>query len=253
MSPFKSMAYVACFDVNSLSPVTMVLEAVFLACVRTGKTGAEHNPIKDFPRHRRLAECNDQTSVIDSTWQLSEYEQRRLAEIWSAAESVSEVTVSRRYGDKHYVGIDAQESTFDLAAIKAEARKIDAAIKARAPKLTDDAKAELERASDEFTAAISTGATAAKWTATAAPALAALRQAADAELTDTQDQKIVALEELAEAISESEDTHAKTNSWIIKRLPKFMYLEDYPKIQGHQEIARCLKRKNEGQQTAADI
>lgn len=35
------------------------------------------NPIKDFPRHRKLSECNDQTPVVDSTWQLSEYEQRR--------------------------------------------------------------------------------------------------------------------------------------------------------------------------------
>ena len=214
------------------------------------------NPIKDFPRHRKLSECNDSTPVVDSTWQLSEYEQRRLAEIWPAAEGVSEVTVSRRYGDKRYVGIDAQEAAFDLAAVKAEVRKIDAAVKAKASKLTDDAKSKLERASDAFVAAIGTGATAVKWAESATPALAALRQAlavADTELTDAQDQKIVALEEMAEAIPGNEEAHTKARAWVVERLPKFMYLEDYPEIEGHQDIVKFLQRKGEGQQTPADI
>ena len=214
------------------------------------------NPIKDFPRHRKLSECNDNTPVVDSIWQLSEYEQRHIAEIWPAAEGVSEVRIGRYYGDKRYVDIDAQKSAFDLVAIKAEVRKIDAAVKAKAAKLTDDAKGELERASGAFVGAISTGANAAKWAESATSALAALRQAlaaADTELTDAQDQKIVALEEMAEAIPGNEEAHTKARSWIIERLPMFMYLEDYPEIEGHQDIAKFLKRKGEGQQTAADI
>lgn len=170
--------------------------------------------------------------------------------------SQSEVTVGRRYGDKRYVGIDGQEAAFDLAAIKTEARKIDAAVKAKASKLTDDAKSKLERASDAFIAAIGAGATAVKWAESATPALAALRQAlaaADTELTDAQDQKIVALEEMAEAIPGNEEAHTKARGWVVERLPKFMYLEDYPEIKGHQDIAKFLKRKSEGQQTAADI
>ena len=45
-------------------------------------------PIKDFPRHRKLSECTDWTTVVASTWLLTEHEQGRLAEIWSAAEGV---------------------------------------------------------------------------------------------------------------------------------------------------------------------
>lgn len=214
------------------------------------------SPIKDFPRHRKLSECSDDTPVVDTTWQLSEYEQRRIAEIWPAAEGITEVTVGRRYGDKRYVGINAPEMAFDLAAIKAEVRKIDAAVRAKASKLTEDAKAELERGSDAFSAAIGSGATAAKWAESATPALAALRQAlaaADTELTEAQDQKIVALEEMAEAIPGNEEAHTKARGWIIERLPIFMYLEDYPEIKGHQDIAQFLKRKSEGQQTSADV
>jgi hypothetical protein len=187
---------------------------------------------------------------------LNEYEQGRLAEIWPSAQGVTEVTVSRRYGDKRYVGISVPEAAFDLAAIKADVRKIDAAVKAGAAKLTDDGKTTLERASDAFVSAIGVGTTAAKWADAATPALAALRQAlatADVELADAQDQRIVVLEEMAEAVPQNEDAHTKARSWIIERLPVFMYLADYPEIEGHQDIAQFLARKSQSQQTNADL
>lgn len=212
------------------------------------------SPIKDFPRHRKLSECSDWTIVVTSTWLLSEHEQECLAEIWPATEGIKQVGVTRYYGKKRSVTISVPAATHNLAAIRAEARKIDAAVKARASKL-DDAKAELERASEAFVAAISVGATAAKWAETATPALAALQQAlaaADTELTDAQDQRIVALEELAEAIPNNEVARMKADSWVIERLPVFMYLEDYPEIKGHQDIAQFLQRKSQGQRTTAD-
>jgi len=213
-------------------------------------------PIKDFPRHRKLSECTDYTPVVDSTWGLSAYEQGRLAEIWPSAQGVTEVSVGRRYGDSRYVSIEVPEGAFDLAAIKADARKIDAAVKAAAAKLTDDSKAALESAANAFVTSISVGATAVKWAEAGTPALAALRQAlatADVELTDAQDQRVIALEEMAEAIPQNEAAHTTARKWIIERLPVFMYLEDYPEIEGHQDIAQFLARKNQGQQTSADL
>lgn len=213
------------------------------------------SPIKDFPRHRKLSECRDWTPVVDSTWQLSKYEQQRIAEIWPAAEGVTEVSVGRRYDETRTVGIAASAKEFDLAAVKSDARKIDAAVKAKAAKLAADAKVELEKAADVFVSAIGVGQTAAKWAETAKPALSALRQAlaaADAELTDAQDQKVVALEELADAIPQNEEAHKAARKWVIERLPVFMYLEDYPEIKGHQDIGQFLQRKSQGNPTAAD-
>jgi hypothetical protein len=115
------------------------------------------NPIKDFPRHRKLSECRDWTPVVESTWVLTPYEQKRLAEIWPHAEGVNEVTVGRRYDEARTVGIPAPSVPFDLAAIKADARKIDAAVKAKAANLPEDAKSALERASDTFFAAVGPG------------------------------------------------------------------------------------------------
>ncbi|WP_230281045.1 AAA family ATPase [Croceicoccus sp. Ery15] len=213
------------------------------------------SPIKDFPRHRKLSECRDWTPVVDSTWQLTKYEQQRIAEIWPAADGVTEVDVCRRYDETRTVGIAGSTTEFDLAAVKSEARKIDAAVKAKAAKLADDTKAELEKAADTFVSAIGVGQTGAKWAETATPALAALRQAlaaADTELTDAQDQKVVALEEMAEAIPQNEEAHKAARKWVIERLPVFMYLEDYPEIKGHQDIAQFLQRKSQGTPTQAD-
>lgn len=214
------------------------------------------NPIKDFPRHRKLSECNDQTPVIDSTWTLSTYEQERLTEIWPSAKGVTEVSVGRRYGETRSVGIEAPEGAFDLASIRADARKIDAAVKAAAAKLADDSKAALQSAADTFVGAISVGVTALKWAETGGPALAALRQAlasADVELADAQDQRLVVLEEMAESIPQNDAAHTKARKWIIEHLPVFIYLEDYPEIEGHQDIAQFLARKSQGQQTNADL
>lgn len=213
-------------------------------------------PIKDFPRHRKLSECTDDTPVVHSTWELSKYEQGRLAEIWPSAKGVTEVSVNRRYGDTRYVGIEVPEDAFDLAAIKADARKIDAAVRAAAAKLPDDVRTALENAANIFLASISAGPTAAKWAETGAAALAALRQAlatADIELTEAQDQRIIALEEKAESIPENAAAYTSARKWIIERLPVIIYLEDYPEIEGHQDIAQFLARKNRGQQTNADL
>lgn len=58
---------------------------------------------------------------------------------------------------------------------------------------------------------------------------------------------------MAEGIPQNEEAHQKARNWIIERLPVFMYLEDYPEINGHQDIAKFNKRKTDGQQTPADI
>jgi hypothetical protein len=85
--------------------------------------------------------------------------------------------------------------------------------------------------------------------------LASLRQAlaaADVELSESQDQQIVVLEEQAESIPADESAHLAARNWIVAKLPIFMYLDDYPEIKGHQDIAEYLQRKTKGTATDAD-
>lgn len=213
-------------------------------------------PIKDFPRHRKLTECFDWTPVVDSRWELSDEEQAKLAEIWPAAKGVTHVDIARQYqGKTRTVSIPAVKPAFDLAAIRVTARKIVPVVKAQAAKLDEAAKAKLEAAANEFGEKIVSESTAAKWSSVAIPLLASLREALAAvnvELSDAQDQHIVDLEEQAEAIPEEEKAHTEARKWVVEQMPIFMYLDDYPVLEGHQDIAAFLQRKAENKQTDAD-
>lgn len=214
------------------------------------------NPIKDFPRHRKLNECNDNTPVVSTVWALDEDEQAELASIWPRADGIAEVRIDRRYGPKsRWVGINVPASTFDIAEIKGLARKIVPAVKAKAGGLADAPKAALEAAADTFGAAIGVDEDEEDWAASAPAILSALRvalAAADVELSDTQDAYIASLEDRADAIPKDEAAHTAAQDWVSKQLPVFLYLDDYPKIEGHQDIAAYLQRQQNGGTTDAD-
>jgi predicted ATP-dependent endonuclease of OLD family len=53
--------------------------------------------IKDFPRHRRLSECTDDTPVVETTWELSENEQKTLHAIFPRSKGITQVRIGRHY------------------------------------------------------------------------------------------------------------------------------------------------------------
>ncbi|HVW92334.1 MAG TPA: AAA family ATPase [Devosia sp.] len=214
------------------------------------------NPIKDFPRHRRLEECTPDTRVVASTWKLTDEERAELAALQPRATSVTHVEIGRFYEAKHWVGfpnLAAQE--FDETHVKAQIRKVAPAVKAAASKLDESPKAALEAAADAFEKAIAVVNDRVAWAADAKAALAALRTAlaaADADLTDKQEQVVVELEELSEAISGDKDSQAKAREWVVSKLPVFVFLDEYPEFSGHQNIAEYLQRKNGGNPRPTD-
>lgn len=213
--------------------------------------------VKDFPRHRRLEECSDTTPVVATLWELDDADRTELVKLWARGGTATAVRIGRAYGDRRTVGFDgvsAQE--FDAAAIKSKVRKIVPAVKAKAAKLNEQVRTVLEAAADKFDADVAPSADALAWANKAKPALAALRQAmatADAELTDTQDAHVVELEDLANTIAGDIEGEKNAREWAIAQMPVFMYLEEYPELNGRQNIAEFLQRKEQSQQTPADV
>lgn len=213
--------------------------------------------VKDFPRHRRLEECSDTTPVVATLWELDDADRTELGKLWARGGTATAVRIGRAYGDRRTVGFDgvsAQE--FDAAAIKSKVRKIVPAVKAKAAKLDEQVRTVLEAAADKFDADVAPSADALAWANKAKPALAALRQAlatADAELTDTQDAHVVELEDLANTIAGDIEGEKNARQWAIAQMPVFTYLEEYPELNGHQNIAEFLQRKEQNQQTPADV
>ena len=110
------------------------------------------NPIKDFPRHRRLEERTDDTPVVTSRWVLDEQDRKALVAILPSAESVTHVEVGRRYGAKHrWVTFDGlAANVLDEADIKSKVRKLASAVKAAADGVDEAKKTPLEAAAGTF-------------------------------------------------------------------------------------------------------
>jgi AAA15 family ATPase/GTPase len=214
------------------------------------------NPIKDFPRHRRLTDCTDLTPVVKSTWELSEAEKSELADIWPNSSGVSEVTVGRSYSsDCRTIGIQAPEREFSHEGITTKAKKIVAAVKGKAAALPDGVKTALGLAADKFESDVFPAEDDTVWAKAANLAIATLRQsleANDLELNDIQDGHITELERLSEEIPKDEVNRKEARAWVISKLPVFMFLEDYPELEGQQDVAAFLQRRASNTRTKAD-
>jgi predicted ATP-dependent endonuclease of OLD family len=215
------------------------------------------NPVKDFPRGRRLEDCKDNTPVVDSTWLLDQNEHAELTEIFPRAGTVSSVTISRRYDKTRLIVFQGlSEEAFDESDVKAKIRRIVPAVKAAADKLSGPAKTTLENAADTFENAVALSPDALQWAQKAVPALATLRKAlaaADSELSDRQEQILVELEETASSIAGDDAASAKARTWVVGNMPEFIYVDEYPELRGHQNIAEYQQRKNQNQLNPSDV
>lgn len=216
---------------------------------------AELSPIKDFPRHRRLEECAGDTPVVFTRWALDASEQAALAEMFPRAAGVRHVTVRRGYAAARSAGLEGLAAlSLDVSDIKAKVRKIVPAVKAAAEKVAEEAKALLEQEADTFDAAMIMSPDYIRWSAGAVKAAQALRKAlavAAAELSDKQEQMLAELEDMALAIANDAPALARAQAWVIEKLPRFIYVDEYPALPGRQNIAEYLGRQGWGQLTPA--
>ena len=215
------------------------------------------NPIKDFPRHRRLEECKDDTPVVSTRWCLEDDDQAELIGILPRAVGVRHITICRRYDKTRTIGFDGMAALdLDETDIKSKVRKIVPAVKAAADKLEVPAKAQLEQAADVFEASMTLVPDRIKWAESAVQSLQSLRKAlagVDADLSEKQGYLIVELEDLSSAIANDKAAQAAARKWALEKIPNFIYLDEYPDLHGHQNVAEYLARKGQNQMTAADL
>ncbi|AXW01972.1 hypothetical protein CJO81_15095 [Ralstonia solanacearum] len=212
-------------------------------------------PIKDFPRHRRLEECTDYTPVLSTTWVLEVDDKKALLDVLPRATEVTKVVIDRGYGKSTRTVRfpELQAIPFDESDIKSKVKKVAAAVRAAAQKqATPDA---LDSAADAFETATSSVMLHDTWATQTVSAAKTLRTAlagADADLTEKQDELLSELEELAASIVGDKEAQQKARGWVIGAIPKFIYVDEYPELDGHQDIAAYLHRKAQSQQNDSD-
>ena len=214
------------------------------------------NKIKDFPRNRRLDECTDDTQMLSTSWKLSPSEQAELAAILPRAAGVTNVNIGRRYGMQKWVVFPGlQPVGYDKAAVAAKVGKIGPAAHAAAEKVEEVNRSALKVAADTFqtnAAALNDGEA---WANAATLAVKTLKQAlaaANAELSEKQEELLTEIEDLATSVGRDNDQHRQARNWAAGKLPIFMFLDEYPSMSGHQIVADYIQRKGDGKLTPAD-
>ena len=213
------------------------------------------NPIKDFPRHRRLEECTDNTPVVSTTWILTEDDKAELLEVLPRAADVTKVIIGRSYQGKTRTVTfpELKPIAFDEADIKSKVKKVGAAVRAAGQKQEDPTN--LNSAADAFEASASTTKNSQTWATQTISAAQSLRTAlagADVDLSEKQEEILTELEELAAALANDQSALQNARNWAIGAIPKFIYVDEYPELDGHQDIAAYLQRKSQNQRTEAD-
>ncbi len=205
-------------------------------------------PIKNFPRHRRLAECTDDIPVVSTTWELDPGEQAELTSMFPRAIGVTQVRIGRRYNaSKQWVEFVALKPiTFSLDEVAERIRKIRPIIEVEAEKLEEAPQAQTKKAVQQLETLLASAKEPTKWATIAAAALAEFRKTLAAvaiSVPDREDGLIAELENLAADINRDRPAWNAARNWAIGRLPIFIYVEDYPELVGHQNIADYLARK----------
>jgi hypothetical protein len=216
--------------------------------------------IKDFPRHRRMSECKPDTPVVETVWELDASERARLVGLFPRAKSVTQVSIGRAYkAGNRWVGfVGLREIKFDYPDVLAQFQKLKAALVPAGEKLEAGPKSQLDAAIATAESAVSKKIDASDWAVAAKPALLALRQSltstgAALALAEAEGKIAGDLEGLADGITADEKAHLEARKWVITQLPIFVYVDEYPELEGHQNIDEYLHRKASNQRSPADL
>ncbi len=180
------------------------------------------NASHDFPADLSPDSCTADLGVVETVWTLSEPERRELAQILPRVEHVTHVEVGRGYKPEYWVRFPGATHSASAetpsrvgmpvpsSAAPAEGREIPETLADDI--VTDDALAALDN----------------------------LEIGADSIATN---RKLQPASQPVEAAGPAEEKEAR--EWVIKRLPTFLYVDEYPEVEGSQNLSDYVRLRRE--------
>jgi energy-coupling factor transporter ATP-binding protein EcfA2 len=211
-----------------------------LHSLKTSKSIEALNPVKDFPRERKLGECSNDTPVVTTTWTLTSEDQADVSKIWPRSAGAKSVTIGRNYAAARWVQFNgAKALKFDPKAVASHAAKLNSCPNAEIQKTV----ATLPSADDPS-----------GWAPAAATAVKTIRRIAEASKVELNggETALAEIESAATAIIRDEEQHAAARKWAVERMPVFMYLDDYPDLNGHMDIQALVTRRSQNRHESGD-
>lgn len=214
------------------------------------------SPIKDFPRDRKLEECRDITPVVESSWELTINEQQQLEKLFPRAAGVSTIRIGRRYSNVRWVTFDnIPPLEIDEKWLKSKVRKILAALDTISEDCEEPHSEALKTLASNFDSALAQIDDLQEWADNCKSSIASLEKAlvaASKELPEAIDNLVTEIDAVAKKIAGDDDAHVAARGWVIERMPKFIYLDDYPQLEGHQDLEEYNQRQQNSTPTNED-
>ena len=201
--------------------------------------------IKDFPKDRRMSEFSDDLPVVDSRWELAAEDQAGLALRYPRAKDVRSVRISRGYAPARALEFEGLPPLgFDPARV-ARALSGLADARGRLSALNGALGDEIGALIDAATPAGAVQETDAKWAAAARDAVVELRRFLGKAQVALDQPTAALVEDLASQASLVADDRAQAadaTAFLLERMPVFIYLPDYPELEGHIDLEALLAR-----------
>ena len=254
---YRSISDSTCISVDSLTALVGRNESgksnlLRALCSMNPSGGVEAlDPVVNFPRDRPLDDCTDETPVVTSLWDLDQREQEEVCDLWRRATKISEVRIEMTYGGQRGVTPTGCDRRVDEEVLRDSVTRVAEEAGHRATESGQDDTSAIESALATLSDTLSRVGQPEQWAREAASALRELRgKLAEAGIqpTETLTDEAARLENL---IGDVVGSSALTD-WVLAKLPVFIYLDEYPRIEGRQNIAEYVNRSNAGQQSESD-
>ncbi|MCP3412727.1 AAA family ATPase [Bradyrhizobium brasilense] len=207
------------------------------------------NPVKDFPRSRRLEECKNNTVVVWTWWDLAPDETEELASLLGP---VKKVAIGRGYGAENvWTDFETKPPELDSKRTTSALKRLKPVLEPRWDALEGEHKTHAAGAWAALeTANANTESKA--WAAAITPAAAAVRKhlgAASIMLDDKQDELLTEIEDHAKHIASYDANKLAAHKLVLQWLPQFIYIADFPELYGHQELSSFVERRGQNPAT----
>jgi len=206
-----------------------------------------------------MSECTPDTEVVETVWELGASEKAKLGTVFPRANGVGIVTIGRSYKASRWVSFKGLPTLqLDRAGTSRRFGQLKSTLMTAGGRLEPNLKTKLETAMVAAELAVLSKAEVSDWASALKPAIAGLRDVVSTTgvgvaLGDDEKAALTEIEGISDRIVADEKEEAEARKWAVTRLPIFVYVDEYPELEGHQNIDQYLQRKTSNPRTSADL
>lgn len=211
---------------------------------------------RDFPLDLRADEFDEKRVFLRTSWALTTDESSHLAGIHPRAANVQTVTINRDYKGGITIGMqDLDGLSVDVEAVREHVARIPKSLTGSLHSKGEDVGSKAMAAWATCNAALIHNQDRPKaWATAATSAMETFRaelKKHGMDVPQVADENLRAIEQQAQAIINDEKASQEARTWIRKQLPIFVYLEEFPELDGHQDMDEFINRRDQANRQEA--